>query len=278
MRILINNIIESWASAIECHDRIIAGFISLEYKKHFVSSLHNAVELCIKQKMLDAGDTKVASIKNVKTKAIAELYCSYFEAANDKRLNEFFSALSKDELNIFNTIEFSRMLELKNYCPPDSKASLTLLNNLRNNETHFVIDNSFLNENDFCVLHNFMIDFYDFALKQLFTENSFIVRIVTSPFKKEGDVSTFSKNIIFDRERMESFDYNKAVSENPLSKYIQKAYNEYVEDNKCSNTIFSLLQSEQFKNPYSLLKSYTFNEVYSMLISMRIIGMIHMTD
>ena len=41
------------------------------------------------------------------------------------------------------------------------KTELELLQKLRNNETHFLIrQGSFLSEEDFCVLHNFMIRFY----------------------------------------------------------------------------------------------------------------------
>ena len=278
MKVLLNNILESLGNAIEYHDRIISGFISLECQKFFVSSLHNAVELCIKQIMLDAGDAKVASIKNVKSKAIAELYCDYFKHAELKDLNEFFKDLPKGEMRLFTTIEFSRLLDLKSYVPNELKKSLTLLNALRNNETHFIINETFLNEEDFCELHNLMVEFYNSVMKDLLIKNGLVVLTAVSPFKKEGLVGTFSKDIVFSRDRLTSFDYNKAVSENQLSKYIQTAYDEYIEENQHSNTIFAILQSKQFKKSHPLLLQYTYNDIYSLMISMKILGMIQVAD
>jgi hypothetical protein len=58
--ILRNNALESWSMAIRYCNTILDGRATLEYRKHFVSSLHNAVELFVKQRMLDINDYRVA--------------------------------------------------------------------------------------------------------------------------------------------------------------------------------------------------------------------------
>ena len=79
MQILLDNFIEAWINAIKYHDKIMKGYITLGIQKQFVSSLHNAVELCLKQKMLDKNDTFVAEIK-IKDKEDAELSKYYFHS------------------------------------------------------------------------------------------------------------------------------------------------------------------------------------------------------
>lgn len=46
--ILQDNALESWAMAIKYSNFILDGKATLQYRKQFVSSLHNAVELFIK--------------------------------------------------------------------------------------------------------------------------------------------------------------------------------------------------------------------------------------
>lgn len=50
--ILQDNALESWAMAIKYSNFILNGKATLQYRKQFVSSLHNAVELFVKQLML----------------------------------------------------------------------------------------------------------------------------------------------------------------------------------------------------------------------------------
>ena len=64
-QILQNNAIEAWAMAIRYCDYILEGKATLEYRKHFVSVLHNSVELFIKQLMLNNTDYRVIQLKNV---------------------------------------------------------------------------------------------------------------------------------------------------------------------------------------------------------------------
>ena len=62
-KILLDNAYESWMDATEYATMILDGVSTLGYKKKFVASLHNAVELFIKQIMLDSCDYRVAIIK-----------------------------------------------------------------------------------------------------------------------------------------------------------------------------------------------------------------------
>ena len=47
--VLMENAFEAWAAAIRFCDDIKDGKATLQYQKNFVSSLHNAVELIMKQ-------------------------------------------------------------------------------------------------------------------------------------------------------------------------------------------------------------------------------------
>lgn len=62
-QILQNNAIEAWAMAIRYCDYILEGKATLEYRKHFVSVLHNSAELFIKQLMLNNTDYRVTQLK-----------------------------------------------------------------------------------------------------------------------------------------------------------------------------------------------------------------------
>ena len=91
-------------------DDIQNGKATLQYQKNFVSSLHNAVELIMKQMLLNNNEHSVANIKNIRTKADAKLLYNYFNA-ND--LNGFFNKLSANELSKFTTIQFNELIELR---------------------------------------------------------------------------------------------------------------------------------------------------------------------
>lgn len=54
-------------------------------------------------------------------------------------------------------------------------SELKKLQELRNNETHFYIDNNFLSEADFIMLHNFMIEFYRLLLDNNIFPNYLLV-------------------------------------------------------------------------------------------------------
>ena len=59
-RILLDNAFSSWRKAIFYCDAIVSGRSTIDNRKNFVSALHNATELFLKQIMLDNNDYRVA--------------------------------------------------------------------------------------------------------------------------------------------------------------------------------------------------------------------------
>lgn len=107
-RILLENAYEAWMSAVGYCNDILNGKGTLQYQKSFVSSLHNAIELFLKQIMLDAGNHSVARIYAIKDANDAQLALDYMKAQN---LNVFFDNLFADKLQKFRTIEFSELID-----------------------------------------------------------------------------------------------------------------------------------------------------------------------
>ena len=64
--VLMENAFEAWAAAIRFCDDIKDGKATLLYQKNFVSSLHNAVELIMKQMLLNDNDHRVAEVRKTK--------------------------------------------------------------------------------------------------------------------------------------------------------------------------------------------------------------------
>ena len=104
--VLMENAFEAWAAAIRFCDDIKDGKATLQYQKNFVSSLHNAVELIMKQMLLNDNDHRVAEIRKVKNEADAKLLLDYFKATD---LNSFFDTLSNENLSKFNKIQFNEL-------------------------------------------------------------------------------------------------------------------------------------------------------------------------
>lgn len=165
--ILRDNALEAWAMAIKYRNYILAGKATLQYRKQFVSSLHNAVELFVKQLMLDNNDHRVCRVKNIKDSEGHPLV-DFFNADD---LNYFFEHISDDEMRQFYSVEYNQIRELtkelfKEYYGEHQKdknivdQALLLLGRLRNDEAHFYIGKiGFLVDIEFEKLHNFMIVF-----------------------------------------------------------------------------------------------------------------------
>ncbi len=96
-QILQNNAIEAWAMAIRYCDYILEGKATLEYRKHFVSVLHNSVELFIKQLMLNNTDYRVIQLKNGCSPDGQPARDFY----NSKDLNVYFSSLDEQTMRKF---------------------------------------------------------------------------------------------------------------------------------------------------------------------------------
>ena len=168
-KILIDNARESWSQACIHCNLILDGYVTLQYKKMFISMLHNSVELLIKQRMLDVNDFRVARINRID--ATGAPATAYYQATD---LNDYFKRNgTKDNTgkSIFYSIEFKEFHKIhkeifSDFYNANSDSSseisggLTLLAGLRNDETHFYVNAiDFLNGSQFKQLQKFMIEF-----------------------------------------------------------------------------------------------------------------------
>lgn len=217
-KILLNNAYESWMNAIVYARLIKDGIQTLGYKKSFVSSLHNAVELFVKQIMLDKCDYRVATIKNGLSSDGQPLKNYY----NSTDLNLYFGGLNQNELKRFFSIEFNQLIEI---CKNDKlfifafTPGLKLLSDLRNLETHFYIDSSsYLSDSEFLTLYNFMIDFYkELERYKLLPWNCGVIK------KDKSDYADF----IFDVSPITTFQYSSAIKRSDVTKLLSDYFNIY---------------------------------------------------
>lgn len=215
--LLRDNALEAWSMAVKyCYD-ILDGKATLSYRKNFVSSLHNAVELFIKQRMLDINDFRVVEIKNG-VMSDGQPAKDYFNASN---LNDYFLGLNQEQMKPFFSVEFNKLstyskeLFAEYYNQTGNKGivcdAMKKLTILRNNETHFYIDkNMFLSEEDFRELHNFMIIFYEILHKYSLL-----------PFWGEPGRGEYSK-LSFQKEKLEHFTYKKVVKNSIFAKKLKE--------------------------------------------------------
>lgn len=277
--ILMDNAFEAWVAAIHYCNEIKGGKATLQYQKSFVSSLHNAVELIMKQMLLNNNDHSIAEVRKPKKKADAKLLLDYFKATD---LNRFFESLSNDELSKFHTIQFNELISSHKKIFGNSlktgetlKAELELLQKLRNNETHFMIhQGSFLSEEEFRVLHNFMIRFYKIMKTWCPTDGNDLERFIFlywDWFIPDNDESIYG----FDCEPLDDFSYETAVQNSKLAKDIAEILKG---DYPYGAPDFS---------PYTIAKDLTagytglsaqFDEVWAMVYMMQSLGMIVVED
>ena len=168
-KILIANARESWLQACIHSNLILDGYVTLQYKKMFVSTLHNSVELLMKQRMLDLNDYRIVKIRKIDSNR--EPAKSFYSASD---LNNYFQTNgTKDSKgkSLYYSIEFHDLGNLhkeifKDYYDVNPNevslisTGLALLDNLRNDETHFYVkDMDFMNGTEFKTLQTFMIAF-----------------------------------------------------------------------------------------------------------------------
>ena len=265
-----DNAFEAWAAAIRYCNAIKDGKATLQYQKNFVSSLHNAVELIMKQMLLNNNDHSVAFIKEPKDERDEKLSFDYSKATD---LNRFFGSLSSDEISRFYTIPFYKLIQKHKKLFSGSleqgkplTKELKLLQRLRNNETHFMIrQGSFLSEDDFRTLHNFMVRFYKIIKKWNPVNGDdpessiFIWWYWYSPDK---DDSMYE----FECELLQDFSYESAVRNSKLAKDIA----EILKDNlQCGAPDFS-----PYDIAFDLMNGYPglsaqFDEVWAMVYMMQ---------
>ena len=261
-KILLDNALVAWANAIRFCDQILAGKITLEIRKNFVSSLHNAVELFLKQIMLDNCDYRVAYPRRIDVNGEP---AKSFYAATD--LNAYFEKLGSDTRNKFVSIEFNSFFDLHkkllvSFLQPGTSFSieLQLLNKLRNNETHFYIGwNEYLTEAEFCTLYNFMTTFY-----QVLHDYELL------PFW--GDAGEEHKKLCFERTPLKSFSYKEAVKNSSMAKAIEQAANGMLFVDYAPTTAFEMASAM-----YSLPTAFTagqFDELWAYVEILDQLGMI----
>ncbi len=271
--ILIENAFEAWAAAIRYCDDIKDGKATLQYQKKFVSSLHNAVELIMKQMLLNNNDHKVAEVRKVKDEISAQLMLDYFKATD---LNRYFATLSSDELSKFCTIQFNELISLHKKLFGSSleegetlKTELELLQRLRNDETHFMIrQGSFLSEEDFCTLHNFMIRFYN-IMETWCPVNKDDHEMYILPYW--GDPAGADSVYGFNRESLQNFSYENAVRNSSLARKIAKLLE--------GNQLYGAPDFSPYTITKDLIEEHTelssqFDEIWAMLYMMQSLEMI----
>ena len=104
-KILLDNAYSSWSTAIHCCDAILNGMATLKNRKDFVSNLQNAVELFIKQIMLDKNDFRVVTVK--KSGEDGEPAKSYYSATD---LNTYFKSVDDDVMKSFIRLSLMKLL------------------------------------------------------------------------------------------------------------------------------------------------------------------------
>lgn len=221
-KILLDNAYASWQTAIKYCDAILSGRATLLNRKCFVSNLQNAVELFIKQIMLDNIDYRVSEIKNCEINGTP---ARDYYASTD--LNIYFENLSEKQLRKFYSINFRKLIDihkeiLKDYLKSNKKSKtyktqLDLLSKLRNDETHFYIKSEqFLLESDFVCLYNFMIEFYNV-----------ICFYELLPYW--GEPPSEYKHLEFNRKTIEGFSYIEAAKNSKLVKELSRVANVWID-------------------------------------------------
>jgi hypothetical protein len=265
-KILLDNALVSWANAIRYCDQILAGKITLEVRKNFVSSLHNAVELFLKQIMLDNCDYRVAEPRRID--ADGEPAKAFYAATN---LNAYFETLDSDTRNKFTSIEFSSFYDLHKKLLASFLQSRTpftnelqKLNKLRNNETHFYIGlDEYLTESEFCMLHNFMVTFYQVLHNY---------RLL--PFW--GEARSEHKKLCFDRSPLTAFSYVDAVKKSPMVNAIEQAANGMEFEGYAPSTVYEIASA--IASEMDVIADIQFDELWVYVEVLDRLGMIEVVQ
>lgn len=258
-KILLDNALESWSIAVKYCKYIKNGMVTLHYQKTFVSSLHNSVELFLKQIMIDKNDHRVANLRKVKNEADATLQLEYYKS---KELNSFFKELDDEERYKFHSIGFDELVKKSNFILEELLKSiniasieneLEILKKLRNSETHFYISSDYLSEENFVKLHNMMIVIYK-ALHHY----------KLLPYW--GRVPNFSEyyHLSFNEKKITTFSYKTAVINSPIAKSLKKVFSVKLYDFSCNSFYITEQYFNEIKNSGFQIH-YDFNEVLAVV-------------
>ena len=224
----------------------------------------------MKQMLLNNNDHRIAEVRNPENEADAQLLLDYFKATD---LNSFFYSLSDGELSKFSTIQFNKLISMhtkifgSSLKPGETLTKeLKLLHQLRNNETHFMIrQGSFLSEDDFRELHNFMVRFYKIIKtwnpvnRDDLEASIFLWWYWYSP---DEDDSMYE----FECEPLQDFSYESAVRNSKLAKAIAEILKDI---HQCGVPNFS-----PYDIAFDLIHGYPglsaqFDEVWAMVYMMQ---------
>lgn len=258
-KILLDNALESWSIAVKYCKYIKNGMVTLHYQKTFVSSLHNSVELFLKQIMIDKNDHNVAKLFKAENKFKTNLQLEYDKS---KELNRFFRELDDEEKYRFRSIGFYELVEnsdsllkelLKSINVASIKSELKILQKLRNSETHFYITSDYLSEADFVKLHNLMIIIYK-ALQHY----------KLLPYL--GRVPNFSEyyHLSFNEKEITTFSYKTAVINSSIAKSLKEVFSVKLYDFGCNSFDITEQYFNEIKNN-GLQIYYDFNEVLAVV-------------
>ena len=184
-----------------------------------MSSLHNAVELFLKQYMLDINDHRVCKIP--KKNDPGGVLKTQYENAND--ITQFFINLSVEnaakihsveyrQLSKYSRVFFTTYYNKHNGSQDIVDKALELLGKLRNDEMHFYVNKwRFLTDTEFEQLYNFMIVFY-----KILQEYN-LLPYWGKPFEEYTKLG-------FERVELHCFSYRKAVETSETIKKLRETF------------------------------------------------------
>lgn len=265
-KVLIDNAFEAWILAVKYCNLILDGECSLQTKKIFVSSLHNASELFLKQIMLDSNDHCVMKISN--NKRGIEPYKTFLAQTD---LNQYFVELQSQDYEKFYSIGYGEMKEnlahilneyILQYPENQLEVGMGLIQELRNQETHFSIDGStFLKETEFEQLHNFMCELYQV-----------IEFYHLLPFW--GEPHGEWKCLWFDKTFIHNFTYSKVIGDSKTNCRILRAINGEVCPYNIYDSNYSACEFLYGSIGEKLRNICSFEELVSRMLLMTEIGII----
>jgi hypothetical protein len=271
-KILLDNAIASWISAIKYCNNILNGQVDFLTRKSFVNSLHNSIELFLKQIMIDNLDYRIGHFKKSNEKGIPAK-----EYYNSNNLNDFLKSNHKDFISVsFGELTYNYLDNIiKISCPANiSNINIEMIRKgmkkliyLRNDETHFYVNiNTFLNDQEFLALYDLLIEFSKFLQK-----NKYLGFFGKPIFEHRN---CFIENIKIPRQ---SFSYKELIKNSNYYVKLKKILHNKSFDN-CSNLntyclcqdiffiinsnkVFNLNDFEKFYNEIKLLKKYKLIEI-----------------
>jgi hypothetical protein len=220
------------------HNNMLDGLIDLTARKEFVSSLQNVIELIFKQYLIDRNDHSLATWRTHQTHQRA-----LFESESD--LNSYL-VTDPTRANSIYTIKFSNLIEkiyqlIKPSNSTFNRGGLHILNKLRNEETHFYIDNSYLTFSQFQDLRKLIKDVYDFLERDAF-------------------LGFFGDPSVTNKDSLKHFNYSSLTC---------NSYNELVLNSNTNNAILEHLNDKNNPDNLGLRVDYHGNDnIFSIAYQM----------